>query len=292
MNNRLTSRSKLLLLSITALLLLSACSRINLAYRNLDLLIPWTLNEYLDMNSTQQSRLKAQLREHQAWHCRDQLPIYLEGLQRLQREVDEGRIDIATLRAHQRNMDRAIDAITVRITPSVTELLGDLDEAQVRRLQTTFDEKHQELYEKFVAPDLPQQIRERAGRMQERVEYWSGRLDAAQRQRTLQWSHALGEQNGRWLDNRKHWQATLVDIVQRRHDPDFPSRLEQLLQNPQASWTQAYRSSYPQAEQATLALISDLYALASDEQRNHLSQRLQTLRSDLGSITCLSDTAG
>ena len=289
MDNHLTGRGRLLLLSIAALLLLSACSRINLAYRNLDILIPWTLNDYLDMNSAQQSRLKAQLREHLAWHCSSQLPIYLEGMQRLQHEIDEGQIDVETLRVQQRNMHQAIRAIAVQITPSVTELVGDLDDSQVQRLQRTFEEKNQELHEKFVAPDLPRQIRERAERMQKRVEYWTGRLDAPQRQRILQWSHALSEQNARWLDNRKQWQTALVEVARQRHEPDFASRLERLLQDPESFWTQTYRRTYPQTEQETLVLISDLYAMASDEQRSHLSQRLHRLRSDLGAMTCLSD---
>ena len=289
MDNHLTGRSKLLLLLIAALLLLSACSRINLAYRNLDILIPWSLNDYLDMSSAQQSHLKAQLREHQAWHCRSQLPIYLEGLEKLQREADEGRIDVATLRAHQRKMHKAIDAIAVRITPSVSELLGSLDERQVHHLQETLEEKHRQLQEKFVAPELPRQIRERAERMQERVEHWAGRLDATQRQRILQWSHALGEQNRRWLENRRHWQSALVEAVERRHDADFPSRLAPLLQEPEAFWTDAYRRSYPQTELATLELISDLHGMANEAQRNRLSQRLQDLRSDLASLDCLDE---
>ncbi|WP_312957859.1 DUF6279 family lipoprotein [Stutzerimonas nitrititolerans] len=289
MDNHLTGRGKLLLLSIAALLLLSACSRINLAYRNLDILIPWSLNDYLDMNSAQQARLKAQLREHQAWHCRSQLPIYLEGLETLQREVAEDRIEIATLRAHRRKMRQAIEAIAVRITPSVSELLGSLDERQVRRLQETLAEKHRQLQEKFVEPELPRQIRERAERMQERVEQWAGRLDAAQRQRILQWSHALGEQNRRWLDNRRHWQAALVETVKQRHDTDFPARLAPLLQEPEAFWTDAYRRSVPRTEQATLELIRDLYAMASAAQRSRLSQRLQGLHDDLASLDCLDE---
>ncbi|WP_312246743.1 DUF6279 family lipoprotein [Stutzerimonas nitrititolerans] len=289
MDNHLTGRGKLLLLSITALLLLSACSRINLAYRNLDILIPWSLNDYLDMNSAQQARLKAQLREHQAWHCRSQLPIYLEGLETLQREVDEDRIEIATLRAHQRKMRQAIETIAVRISPSASELLGSLDERQMNRLQETLAEKHRQLQKKFVEPELPRQIRERAERMQERVEHWAGRLDAAQRQRILQWSHALGEQNRRWLDNRRHWQAALVEAVEQRHDADFPTRLAPLLQEPEAFWTDAYRRSVPQTEQATLELIRDLYAMASAAQRSRLSQRLQGLHDDLASLDCLDE---
>ena len=34
-------------------LALGACSRVGLAYRNLDVIIPWTLSDYLDMNGEQ-----------------------------------------------------------------------------------------------------------------------------------------------------------------------------------------------------------------------------------------------
>ncbi len=40
---------------ITLLLTLTACSRIGLAYRNLDLIIPWTLNDYLDIRGAQKT---------------------------------------------------------------------------------------------------------------------------------------------------------------------------------------------------------------------------------------------
>lgn len=289
MGNHLKGRGRHLVLGIAVLLLLGACSRVNLAYRHLDTLIPWTLNDYLDMNGSQQSRLKEQLREHQAWHCRTQLPIYLEGLERLQREAGAPRVEAHTLRAHYRNAQRAIDELAVRITPSAIELLGDLDEAQAHRLRSTLEEKYHESHEEFVEPALPRQIRDRAERMQERIEHWAGPLDAAQRQRVLRWAHALDEQNRRWLDNRRHWQGALLDVVEQRHRDDFPARLTQLFQQPEAFWTEAYRASVPRTEQATLELISDLHAMASEKQRNRLGQRLQDLRDDLTSLKCLTE---
>ena len=291
MGNPLEGRGRHLLLAVAVLLLLGACSRMNLAYRHLDTLVPWALNEYLDMNGAQQTRLKQQLRELQAWHCSTQLPIYLEGLERLQREAREPRIEVRTLRTHYRNMEQAIGDLAEQVTPAAIELLGDLDARQVERLRDTLEEKRQELHEEFVEPDLPRQIRERAERMQKRIEHWAGPLDAAQRQRVLQWAHTLGAQNQRWLDNRRHWQAALLEVVEQRHDEDFPARLTQVLQHPDAFWTEPYRASLAHNEQATLALISDLHAMASEAQRSRLDGRLQDLRNDLDSLQCQATPA-
>ncbi len=53
-------------------LALGACSRMGLAYRNLDVIIPWTLSDYLDMNGEQKDWLNERLKEHLSWHCTTQ----------------------------------------------------------------------------------------------------------------------------------------------------------------------------------------------------------------------------
>ena len=52
---------KTLLLLLCLSLLISACSRAGLAYRNLDWLVPWRLNDYLNLDSQQQAWLKPRL---------------------------------------------------------------------------------------------------------------------------------------------------------------------------------------------------------------------------------------
>jgi len=41
-------RLKLLMVLLTLSLVLAGCNRVGLAYRNLDVIIPWTLNDYLE----------------------------------------------------------------------------------------------------------------------------------------------------------------------------------------------------------------------------------------------------
>ena len=62
---------------ITLSLTVAACSRVGLAYRNLDVIIPWTLNDYLEMNHEQKDWFNERLKEHLSWHCTTQLPGYL-----------------------------------------------------------------------------------------------------------------------------------------------------------------------------------------------------------------------
>ena len=80
-------------------LALGACSRMGLAYRNLDVIIPWTLSDYLDMNGEQKDWFNERLKEHLNWHCTTQMPGYLDWLDRLQTMVETNQVTDAALQA-------------------------------------------------------------------------------------------------------------------------------------------------------------------------------------------------
>ncbi len=280
---------KALLLLVALSLAVTGCSRMNLAYRNLHLLIPWSLNDYLDMNRDQQQRFRAQLREHLSWHCRTQLPAYLDTIERLQRQVRQGEVDETTLRAHYQDAQQAIHTIAVEITPTTAQLLRDLDDEQVHELNEALEDDRREREEKYLQPPLEQQIGERAERMRERVEQWMGSTNEAQRQRILQWAHTLGEQNRFWLANRVQWQQTLSNALTERHEAGFEKRVATLLQDRESLWTPDYRAAFARTEQAAIDLVSDLYALSDADQRRHLVAQLEGLRKNLSSLDCLPE---
>ncbi len=290
MQIRQTLGCKALLLLVAFALLIAGCSRINLAYRNLDTLIPWWIDDYLDLDRDQQKRFRAQLRNHLSWHCQTQLPAYLDTLGQLQHQVRRNEINEATLRVHYQDAKQAIRTIAKEVTPTFTQLLHDLDDGQVKTLNEALEKDRREREEKYLQPPLDRQISERAERMSERVEHWLGTVNAAQRQRILTWAHTLGEQNRLWLDNRVQWQHALSAAVARRHEAGFEERIAKLLQDGEAFWTAEYRAAFDSIEQAALDLASDLYAMSDADQRRHLDGQLENMRKDLGSLACLPES--
>jgi len=290
MRIRLTPGSRALLLLLAMAVALVGCSRINLAYRNLDLLVSWSLDDYLDMDRNQQTRLREQLREHIAWHCRTQLPDDLDALQRMRQQIRQGELDERAIRSHYQDIRQAIQSVAVEITPTTVQLLRELDDRQVSQLAEALAQDHQEHQEKYLAAPLSQQIRERAERMGKRIEQWTGTLGAAQQQRILAWAHALGGQNRLWLDNRQRWQAALIAALAERHQAGFEQRIARLLQERESMGTDGYRATLARNEAAIISLVSDLYALSDAKQRRHLDNRLQRLRQDLGSLDCLPES--
>jgi len=280
-------RLKLLVVLLALSLVLGGCNRVGLAYRNLDVIIPWTLSDYLDMNAGQKSWFNDNLKTHLAWHCTTQLPGYLDWLDRLQQMADNRQVSDAALQARTAEAKQAIDEIARQITPSAIELLQGLDDQQVQDMNNALAKDLSKRQDEYLKPPLAKQIQERAERMNKRLDAWIGPLSASQQSRVNAWSVALGDQNQAWVGNRARWQAHFIAAVQQRHDADFPQKIEQLLVDRESLWTPQYRSAYAQTETAARSLIVDLMAESTPAQRQKLTQKIDKVRSDFQALKCL-----
>ncbi|NWA68841.1 DUF6279 family lipoprotein [Pseudomonas reactans] len=280
-------RLKLLVVLLTLSLVLTGCNRVGLAYRNLDVIIPWTLNDYLDMNAGQKSWFNDKLKEHLAWHCTTQLPGYLDWLDRLQQMANDNQVTDAALQARTTEAKQAIDEVAREITPSAIELLQGLDDQQVKEMSDALAKDLRKRQDEYLKPPLAQQIKDRAERMSKRLDAWIGPLSASQQNRVTAWSIALGEQNEEWIGNRARWQAQFIDAVQRRKNADFPQKMQQLLVDRESLWTPQYRTAYAQTEAAARSLIVDVMAESTVQQRQKLTQKIDKVRSDFQALKCL-----
>lgn len=287
MLTRLAKPLRSTLLALLCLLTVSGCARIDLAYRNLDVLVPWSLNGYLDMNREQKTWLDQQLKQQLAWHCQTQLPGYLEWLGGLRQLVVDDQVTDQALRERTEQAREAIGRVAEAITPSASELLRGMSDEQVQAMAQAFTDDIRERRADYVDTPLPKQIAERATRMEKRLKPWLGSLSAAQRQRVVSWSQALGDQNQQWIANRELWQQRLLTLVRERHAADFEPRLAQLLQHKESLWTPQYRTAFEHTEQQARSLIVDLLADSSAEQRQTLVQRLDKVRQDFSALKCM-----
>ncbi|MDH1102554.1 DUF6279 family lipoprotein [Pseudomonas mosselii] len=276
-----------LLLVIGFALALVACSRIDLAYRNLDRLVPWSLGDYLDMNREQKQLLDERLEQQLAWHCKTQLPGYLDWLDRVRLMVADDAVTDQALEQRTLEARQAIGRVATAITPSATELLRGMSDDQVAEMRQAFRADISKRRKTYDETPLPKQIEQRAARMQKRLEPWLGELSAQQRLRVMSWSQALGDQSRQSIANRAHWQQQLVLAMDQRATPGFEARLAQLLQRKESLWTAEYRQAYENSEQQARSLLIDLMRQSSPAQKQFLQQRLSKVRADFSELKCL-----
>lgn len=286
MNHRLLAplRALSLLIFIT---LMPACDRVELAYRNLDLIIPWTLSDYLDMNARQKTWFKERLGAHLRWHCTTQLPGYLAWLDRVQQMVVSNQVNDQQLQARTQEAKQAINNVAAAVTPSAVELLRGLDDEQVREMRRAFAKDVRMRQVKYVNTPLDEQISDRAERMEKRLTPWFGELTPEQRLRVQAWSQSLGAFNRLGLDNRVRWQAQLNAALEQRQSPGFAQQIQRLFTDRQSLWTPEYRQANAQAEQAVRSLLVDLMQGSTPAQRRYLQERIIDVRKDFSDLKCL-----
>lgn len=286
MSARLTRCLRPFLLVFTSLLLLS-CTRLDLAYRNLDVLVPWSLGDYLDMNRQQKNWLNERLKEELSWHCKTQLPGYLAWLDNIRQMVTNNQVTDQQLQQRTVEARAAIARVAEQITPSAAQLLRGMDDQQVREMRENFAKDIEERQAKYVKTPLSQQIAERGERMEKRLSPWFGGLSPQQKARVASWSAQLGEQNRAWIANRAHWQAQFSNLMDQRHSDNFEPRLGELLKDRERFWTPEYRVAFANTEEQLRSLLVDLMAQSSEQQRQQLDQRLGKVRKDFSELKCL-----
>ncbi|MER0043323.1 DUF6279 family lipoprotein [Pseudomonas sp. MGal98] len=277
-------KSLCLLLSLG--LLVSACSKAGLAYRNLDWVISWRVNQYLDLDSQQKTWFKPKLQEHLTWHCSTELPRYVDWLQRTEQLVQAPEPDARQMEAQMIEAEQAFNAIVQQTNPTTVALLADLRPEQVERLYARMEKDNREDRQKFLEPPLETQISERAERLEKRLKPWFGNLNETQKARIAQWASERRDQNRLWLENRARWQGEFRRVLDDRDAEDFAQRMNHVLENRRGGHDQQTTQAYEQSRQAIAALLSDLLAAADHRQRDQVNQRLTSIRADLAGEIC------
>lgn len=267
-------------------LLVSACSQTSLAYRNLDWVIPWRVNQYLDLDSQQKAWLKPRLQAHLDWHCSAELPRYVDWLQRTQNLLQEPVPDAGQLETQMVEAEQAFHRIVQQTNPTAVSLLGALRPEQVERLYARMEKGSLEDRQEFLEPPLETQISERAERLEKRLRPWFGQLNDAQRTRIAEWASERRDQNRQWLENRARWQNEFRAVLDARGDADFPERMTQVLENRRGAHDEQATQAYQESRQALAALFSDLLTAADDKQRARASKRLASMQTDLAAQIC------
>lgn len=276
-------KTGLTLLLMTSLL--AACSRVDLAYSNLDRLIPWRLDQYLALDAEQKRWLKPRLQNQLQWHCSAELPRYIDWLQRSE-QLFLADPEPQQLLARFAEFDSAIERLYRQITPDAIDLLQGLSPEQVEHLRQAMDRRNQEDHQKYVEPPTATLLSQRSARMEKRLRPWLGSLNSTQQAHVQAWAQRLESQSPLWLDNRRHWQELLLDSLQHRQQADFAERVRPLLEERERFYTEPYRQAASNSRQALAQLFSDLLASAEAEQRQRLSKRLAELREDLEGQRC------
>ena len=262
-------------LLLALLLGLAGCSSVRIAYNQADHIVAWIADDYFDLNIEQEQAFRAHFERLQAWHRRNELPEYVALLGAVQGRIQAG--------AKAEDVDWLLDAVQARYRSLVVQahadaaqLLATLSDEQLQAARRHFDKTNRKnAKENGVGAPPDEQRRLRARRHVERIEHWTGPLDAAQEARVRELSRALPLITEAGYRERLRRQGEFLALLQSRRSPAFAARLREWLTEWGRTRSPEYQADYVRFTQARAAMYVQVIGLLSPEQRHHVASVIE-----------------
>lgn len=196
------------------LVLLAGCSTWRVAYNQSETLVYWWVDRHLDLSSEQKPLVREALAQWHGWHRQQQLPQYLDWLQRAQ-GMALRNVSADELCALSREVQGSLVQLVRQIEPAATPLLVQLQAAQLRQLRQRYDVGNADWREEWLDGSAEQRLRHRHKQALGRLEDAYGRLDAAQRELLLRWLSQSGYDAEMAYTERLRRQADSIQTLER-----------------------------------------------------------------------------
>lgn len=274
---------------ISILLLCSACSSTTFVYNRLDFLIPWYLDDYVELNRTQEHALDELLIPFLHWHRTQELPRYLEIIELIETSLDQplSQKDIV-------EVSLSAETAFLRVEREALEWLmalgEDLSDEQIDEFIEALEEQQTEYEEKYLDRDLDEYYDDAYDNLRDNFQDYLGRLDSEQKELLKSTSASLHRADLIWLEERTSWVANLKQTL--RREPGWQQQLQDTLDTREQNQSESYRLVYAHNLNQVQLLAVEVLNGRSDKQDRRLRKKLKNFREDLLTLVEQGKKAG
>ena len=266
---------------VASILCLAACSGTTFVYNRLDTILPWYVDDYVDLSGTQERQLDVELQPFLNWHRQQELPRYVQLLDEIDASLAQP-ITTKQVAAIYEGMEVAWFRLEEESLEWLLELGATLSEEQVQEF-LSYLQKRQEEYEQEYLPRTEAEYREETyDSFADSLGDYLGRLNPAQRERLQQASADLERSDVVWLQERAAWLQRLRVMMQR--PPGWQEQVREAVASRGETISERYREVYEHNMQVIFGAVADVLDSRSEKQDRHLRGELAGLREDLQTL--------
>jgi hypothetical protein len=256
---------------------LSGCSNTFL-YNRLNWLIPWYLDDYVDLSGQQSRALREDLKGFLSWHRQNELPYYLQILDEIEVELKED-IDGSDVNRWIGFLIEAYERVEKGAMDWIIELGESLTEEQVSDFYQRLLDKQFAFERRYMARTDGEYLSEHRDNLAEVLAHFLGPLQDAQIQRLDSAVARLLRFDLLWLEDRGFWLNQLGGILKR--EPGWEVKLTQTLAGRKKNRTRAYQQTFQHNRSVISEAIADIINRRTPEQDDTLGKILRDYRRDL-----------
>ena len=270
-----------LALITTVLFTLSACSSTTFLYNRLDILLPWYMGDYVDLNREQKQQLDELLEPLLRWHRMQELPRYLQTLQTIQANLDRP-LEVADFEHTIAEFEAAFERLEVEALELLLVVGEGLDEEQVQQFLAVLEDEQSEYEEKYLSRDDEEYVEEAYENLLENTEDYLGRLDWGQKETLQQAAQNMRRADSVWLQERQEWVDELRQYL--RREPGWQQAMRAALtqrdQGDDEQYNDVFSHNTLQIQQALVTVVN----ARTDKQDRRLRRRLSSFAEDLETL--------
>jgi hypothetical protein len=208
--------------ALAALVGLSGCSTLKVAYNNSDDVVYWWLDSYADLQDGQKQFTRDALADLLRWHRQQQLPDYVALLKRIQ-TMAPNDITPAQVCAVTEDMKTSVVTLLRYVEPANTKLATQLKPEQLRSIRQRFDKTNKTWKEDWLDPSAEDRLQYRNKQAAKRLEDFYGRLDKPQREALNLWLSKSKFDPALSYTERERRQADSMQTFQRMAQEGSPT---------------------------------------------------------------------
>lgn len=263
-------------------ILLVGCSSTTFFYNQLDTLIAWYLDDYVDLSREQSRAFDARIDALLQWHQREELPRYILLL-----DAVEARLDAPLSAEFIANFaDRAQDAgtrIQARVLDSVLAFGATLDLEQRLAFVETLQSRQQELREEHLERTDAAYYEEIVERFEDNFHDYLGRLTEEQKDTMAAYGARYIRLDSLWLDDRGRWISSLGSVIT-ANEPDWSAQARTITASRSDNRTPQYAAGFEHNSQLTLTIIRLVLNQRTDAQDQRLRRAIDDFQADFAEL--------
>lgn len=269
-----------LLLSLILVSLLAGCSALRLGYTNGDTFLYWWLDGYVNFNDSQKTWVKRDIERLITWHRTTQLEDYARLLGHIQQKL-HAPVTAEDVLAEYAEVRKRAEIVIEHALPHLAELALAMEPEQIAHLERKFASNNDSYRKEYLRGSVEDRQRLRFKKVMKQANYWFGNFSAEQEEKIRLASSARPLDYELWLVERERRHQEMLKMLRKLRAERPPKDVAQAMLRDYArasfdNFTFAqHREFFEGTRRGTADMVAVIINLATPEQREHASRRLQ-----------------